>query len=52
MNDMVCTCKDDMDCPALGTVHECLPWCDYLKEAEDGSKRKADCHGATFYIKD
>lgn len=29
---LVCTCKNELDCPAFLTVHECLPWCDYLKE--------------------
>ena len=45
---LICTCPsifpNPEECIALGSGYECLPWCDYLKEAADND--------ATFTVKE
>jgi hypothetical protein len=33
---LICTCPVPEDCIALGSDHECFPWCEFLKD--DGSE--------------
>lgn len=30
---LICTLPIDEDCPACGSICDCFPWCEYLREA-------------------
>lgn len=33
---LICTCPNELECPAIGSDVVCFPWCEYLGEDGDG----------------
>lgn len=31
---LICTCDNELECPALLSDVVCFPWCEYLEEVE------------------
>lgn len=38
---LICTCPNDLECPAIGSDVVCFPWCEYLEES-DGDAAEQD----------
>ena len=44
---LICTCPNDLECPAIGSDVVCFPWCEYL---EDGDTFAATEKGRTSLV--